>query len=230
MSARARSVGMAVAIVMVGLGASPAARADAGAGGAVGAYSSMPGDAGVGQTPAVADAGVPAEQPVASCTEHVPEGKARPELREQLPARGTSGYAAVLEVVVAHGKGETVGPDITRNGRASFAQLLSNVFDPNLVIGSGYQAQIIITDDGRSLSGLLVEESPDRVVLKLQGGKIETIPRQEIDEQTTSPLSLMPEDWDKQIPPDELIDLLEYITCEESPVDNHTRRIPGTPR
>ena len=42
-----------------------------------------------------------------------------------------------------HGEGEDVGPDITGNGRTIFEQLLSNVFDPSLVIGAGYQG-----DDG----------------------------------------------------------------------------------
>ena len=35
-----------------------------------------------------------------------------------------------------YGEGQDVGPDITLNGRGSFEQLLSNVFDPSLVIGA----------------------------------------------------------------------------------------------
>src|SRR5262249_40397701 len=33
-----------------------------------------------------------------------------------------------------HGEGAEVGPDLTGNGRSDFEQLLSNVFDPSLVI------------------------------------------------------------------------------------------------
>ncbi|HZY89408.1 MAG TPA: PVC-type heme-binding CxxCH protein, partial [Gemmataceae bacterium] len=39
-----------------------------------------------------------------------------------------------------YGEGQDVGPDLTGNGRASFEQLVSNVFDPSLVIGAAYQA------------------------------------------------------------------------------------------
>ena len=74
-----------------------------------------------------------------------------------------------------YGEGQDVGPDITSNGRASFDQLLSNVFDPSLVIGAGYQARIVTTTDGRVLTGLLAENNAQRIVLKLQGGKTETI-------------------------------------------------------
>src|SRR5207253_10036168 len=40
-----------------------------------------------------------------------------------------------------YGQGQDVGPDITANGRASYEQLLSNVFDRSLVIGAAAQAQ-----------------------------------------------------------------------------------------
>ncbi len=60
------------------------------------------------------DAGVGDAGPIlveGTCTEHVPAGKARPKLRETFPTRGLAGYALTLEVVVEHGKGETVLPD-----------------------------------------------------------------------------------------------------------------------
>jgi putative heme-binding domain-containing protein len=128
-----------------------------------------------------------------------------------------------------YGEGEQVGPDITRNGRASFEQLLSNVFDPNLVIGSGYQAQLVITADGRSLSGLLVSESAERVVLKLQGGKEEAIARDQIEEMVTSPLSLMPEGWEKQLSEQEVVDLLHFLTLDGPPEQPQSKRLPDTP-
>ncbi|HEY2147326.1 MAG TPA: dehydrogenase, partial [Pirellulales bacterium] len=96
-----------------------------------------------------------------------------------------------------YGEGQDVGPDITSNGRASFDQLLSNVLDPSLVIGAGYQARLVITTDGRSLTGLLAEDSLQRIVLKEQGGKLDTIPRSEVDSITVSKLSLMPEGLEK---------------------------------
>ena len=126
-----------------------------------------------------------------------------------------------------YGEGQDVGPEITLNGRGSYEQLLSNVFDPSLVIGTAYQGTTVATTDGRVLSGLLVEQSPQRVVLKLQGGKTETIPRGQVDELKVSPLSLMPEDLDKQLKPQELADLFAYITLDRPPGDPNARPIPG---
>ncbi len=61
-----------------------------------------------------------------------------------------------------YGEGQDVGPDITANGRNDFDQLLSNVFDPSLVIGPGYQATTVATIDGRVLTGLLAEDGKER--------------------------------------------------------------------
>lgn len=52
----------------------------------------------------------PALAPGETCREHVPSGKDRPKLTEQVPARATSGHAFSLVLTLEHGKGETVLP------------------------------------------------------------------------------------------------------------------------
>jgi putative membrane-bound dehydrogenase-like protein len=126
-----------------------------------------------------------------------------------------------------YGEGQEVGPEITLNGRGSFEQLLSNVFDPSLVIGTSYQGTTVATSDGRVLTGLVVEDSPRRVVLKMQGGKDETVPQAEVEEMKVSPLSLMPEDLEKQLKPQELADLFAFLTLDRRPDDPQARPIPG---
>jgi putative heme-binding domain-containing protein len=126
-----------------------------------------------------------------------------------------------------YGEGQEVGPDITVNGRSSFEQLLSNVFDPSLVIGASYQARTVVTNGGRVVAGLVAEESDQRVVLKLQGGKQEVIPRNDIEEMKTSELSLMPEDVEKTLKPQEIADLFAFITLDKPPTDPNARQLPG---
>ncbi len=129
-----------------------------------------------------------------------------------------------------HGEGAEVGPDITSNGRSDFEQLLSNVFDPSLVIGLGYRQTNVVTARGQVVNGLLVEDSPQRVVLKTQGGKIETIARGDVESVTTSPLSYMPEDVERQLSPQEIADLFALLVLDRPPSDPAARKIPGTPR
>jgi putative heme-binding domain-containing protein len=129
-----------------------------------------------------------------------------------------------------HGEGQAVGPDITVNGRSDFDQLLSNVFDPSLVIGAAYQATTVSTKKGQFITGLVVEDNAERVVLKLQGGRQEAIPRSEIEEVVVSPVSLMPEDLEKQLKPQEIADLFAFLTLDKPPTDPTARKIPGAPK
>ncbi len=126
-----------------------------------------------------------------------------------------------------HGEGHDVGPDITLNGRNSYPQLLSNVFDPSLVIGSAYQARSVVTTDGRALTGLLAEEGPEHIVLKMQGGKLERLSKAQIDEMEISKLSMMPEGVEKQLRPHEIADLFALLTLDKPPSDPTAKRLAG---
>lgn len=148
--------------------------------------------------------------------------------RQGNPHRGIEAYNKLCgQCHKLHGQGQEVGPEITVNGRGSLEQLLSNVFDPSLVIGKDYQAVNVLTMDGRVLSGLLVEDSDSRVVLKMQGGKQETIARDDVDTMKLSDTSLMPEGVEKQLTPEEIIDLFAYLTLTKPPQDPAAELIAG---
>jgi putative heme-binding domain-containing protein len=155
-------------------------------------------------------------------------------IREQI--RHTSGDPFRGEVVFKalcaqchkiYGEGHEVGPDLTANGRSNFDQLLSNIFDPNLVIGSAYQLYTVIDSDGRSISGLLVEDNNQRITLKLQGGKTETVSRDNIEEVIVSQLSMMPEDVEKQFSAQQIADLFAFLTLDKHPREASAKRLPG---
>src|ERR1700722_9826716 len=62
----------------------------------------------------------------------------------------------------------TVGPDLTGAGRENLDAILTNVLDPSLVIGAPYLVYVAKTKSGDTYSGILVEKSERRVVLKDQ--------------------------------------------------------------
>jgi putative heme-binding domain-containing protein len=130
---------------------------------------------------------------------------------------------------VLHDRGYEVGPALTNNGRGSYSQLLSNVLDPSLVIGNAYQAYTVLTTDGRVITGLVAEDSPEKIVLKIQGGKLETIPREEVEEAKLSTKSLMPEGLESQMTPQEIADLFALLTLEKAPGNQPNALIPETP-
>jgi putative membrane-bound dehydrogenase-like protein len=109
------------------------------------------------------------------------------------------------------GKGVEVGPKLDENGRTGVPLLVSNILDPSLVIGKDYQARLLLMEDGRSLTGLVVEDSPTRIVLKVAGDKREVAPKDQIEKMKVSDVSLMPEQLEKQMTPQEFRDLIAFL-------------------
>ena len=75
-----------------------------------------------------------------------------------------------------------------------------------------------------------VEETDTQVVLKVQGGKLETIPRSEIDAYKVSELSMMPEQLEKQLTAQEMADLFAYLALDKPPTDPSAKLLNGAPR
>ena len=113
-----------------------------------------------------------------------------------------------------YGEGADVGPDLTGVGRSSLDALLSNVIDPNQVIGKGYENVLIETKDGRSLSGRLVESTDSRVKLLAAGPKEEIVARADIESMRTSELSVMPEGLE-QMPDADFRNLILFVLKQD---------------
>ncbi|HAN96838.1 MAG TPA: dehydrogenase [Planctomycetaceae bacterium] len=126
-----------------------------------------------------------------------------------------------------YGRGAEVGPDLTGNGRGSFDQLLSNALDPSLVIGASYQATLVETEDGQVVTGLVMQETPDRLVLRTQGDVVVEQPRETILAQRRSELSLMPENLETSLQEQELRDLFALLTLDGPAGEAASSRIPG---
>lgn len=146
-------------------------------------------------------------------------------------ARGIAVYDRICgQCHQMHDRGFEVGPNITRNGRGSFEQLLVSVFDPSSVIGEAYKSVTVLTQDGRVLNGIVAEQSDQRIILKLQGGKEEIVPTAMIDEVKQNPQSLMPEGLEQQMTRAELADLFALLTLEQPPGTRENSTISGTPQ
>jgi putative heme-binding domain-containing protein len=128
-----------------------------------------------------------------------------------------------------YGEGQAVGPDLTSNGRGSFDQVLASVFDPSLVIGAAYQTTTVVTESGRSLTGLVVEDSDRRIVLRLPGGGQEVVPRIDVKSTRIGRLSMMPEGIETLLDRKDLADLFAFLSLDRPPDDPRARPIPGAP-
>ncbi|XXY53025.1 hypothetical protein WME91_18020 [Sorangium sp. So ce269] len=110
----------------------------------------------------------------ASCAEHVPPGATRPQIQETFPRNGFSGYAAHLEVTVAHGKGETVLPEgfkVQGDSDAARALEKAGFILPEADAGAGPTSTTTATDTGATTKLLIpfvpLPKEPGRTVLQL---------------------------------------------------------------
>jgi putative heme-binding domain-containing protein len=107
--------------------------------------------------------------------------------------------------------GGKVGPDITGANRADLNYLLENVLDPNAVIPNEYRTTEIETKDGRSLTGI-VKVMGDKTIMLQTANELLTIPRDEIESQRQTELSMMPEGLLATLNDQEVRDLIYYVT------------------
>jgi putative heme-binding domain-containing protein len=107
-------------------------------------------------------------------------------------------------------EGKQIGPELTGSNRANLDYLLENVLDPSAVVGKDYQMTVVVTDDGRTISGILKEENDTAVTLQTPTDLV-TIPKSEIEDRKLSSLSLMPDGQFKQLPADDVRDLVAYL-------------------
>ena len=113
-----------------------------------------------------------------------------------------------------HGKGLTIGPDLSGAERKNRDLLIRNIVDPSSVIREQYLTHTAATTDGRVLSGLLAESNAETITLLDAKNKRTVLNRKDLDELQESPVSLMPEKLLDTLTDQQLRDLFAYLQSE----------------
>ncbi len=108
------------------------------------------------------------------------------------------------------GTGESIGPDLTGSQRMNLDYLLQNLVDPSASVARDYQMQVIVTDSGRVLTGLVLAETDQSLTLATVNEKV-IVPRQEIESRTPSDVSMMPDGLLRQLSEVDLRNLIRYL-------------------
>ena len=111
----------------------------------------------------------------------------------------------------AGGVGMDVGPSLADVKVKPPEGLLSDILDPNRMFEARWTAYQIDTKDGRSLAGLIANETADAVEVVMMGGLRETLSRGAIKEMKSLDRSLMPLGLEAGITKDQMTDLLAFL-------------------
>jgi putative heme-binding domain-containing protein len=138
------------------------------------------------------------------------------QMAANLKSPGDPGRGRVLferrSCARCHGGRKALGPDLAGAAkRFSTHDLLASIVNPDQNVSSRYRTTMIVTDEGKIHTGLIVYHSVDGLILRDAENKTWRFEASEIEMQRQLPNSLMPAGLLKDITSEELADLLAYL-------------------
>jgi putative membrane-bound dehydrogenase-like protein len=128
------------------------------------------------------------------------------------PAEGKKLFTQVCAIChKLFGEGNTIGPELTGADRKNTEWLLTQIVDPNGFIRPEYVNHNVEMKDGRSLAGLIVEQSDNALTLLDAQNQRTVLNRAETKEVNASSTSLMPEGLIEPLTPQQVRDLFSYL-------------------
>ena len=109
------------------------------------------------------------------------------------------------------GVGHEIGPNLASMKSRGAEAILVNVLDPNREVNPLYVNYVCVTEDGRTMTGMLAAETATSVTLRRAEGAEDTVLRSDIEELRSLGQSVMPEGLEKQVAPQAMADLITYL-------------------
>jgi putative heme-binding domain-containing protein len=136
-------------------------------------------------------------------------------------ARGKELFAGVGTCAKCHkvrGEGKDVGPDLSEIGSKLLKEAMYvSILDPSAGVSVNFETWLARMLDGTTLSGVLVSQTDDAIELKTAEAIVHRLKRDDLEGLKKQTISLMPADLQKQLQPQDLVDVVEYLTTLKKP-------------
>jgi putative membrane-bound dehydrogenase-like protein len=110
-------------------------------------------------------------------------------------------------------KGGHIGPDLTNIGKIRAERdLLEAILFPSASFVRSFEPIQIVTKSGKAYNGLVKKDAADEVVLVTSATETVRVPRDQIEEMRPGTVSVMPAGLDKQLTPQDLADLVAFLS------------------
>ncbi len=111
--------------------------------------------------------------------------------------------------------GQVFGPDLAKlDPPRTKPELLRDMLDPSVRIDDKYRSQIFSTDEGKTITGMVVEET-DAVVRVIENpllaADVIALPKSHITERARATASIMPKGVLDRLSREEILDLIAYV-------------------
>ena len=109
-----------------------------------------------------------------------------------------------------HGKGETIGPDLSNLIHRDYASVLRDITLPSFAINPDHLTYIVQLKDGRTLTGSLQSVGP-KLRIGDQKGVITVVDREDVESMKASAVSTMPEGLPQLLGPERMKHLMTFL-------------------
>jgi putative heme-binding domain-containing protein len=109
------------------------------------------------------------------------------------------------------GKGAKVGPQLDGIGIRGIDRLLEDILDPNRNVDQAFRATTLALKNGQSVTGLLLREEGEVLVMADAKGKEVRVPKKDVEERAVSQLSPMPANLADEIAEADFNHLLAFL-------------------
>ena len=121
-----------------------------------------------------------------------------------------------------NGVGQELGPDLTKLEAKMYqpSELLKHMLEPSLKIDAKYKTYAFNLTSGKSISGMILEETKDKVLVienPLASKEPKTILVGDIESRKESASSIMPKGLLDKMTKEEILDLIAYIMAKGDP-------------
>ena len=122
------------------------------------------------------------------------------------------------------GQGAKIGPGLDGVGLRGLDRLVEDTLDPSRNVDQAFRTTLINTTGGNVVTGLLLREEGEVLVLADAQGKEVRLPRNEVEERSVSKLSPMPANVADLIPEGDYYNLLGFLLGTKAESGSSGRR------
>ena len=152
-------------------------------------------------------------------TRRGPPGTHRAVRRTGDAARGPAAFrkAGCVQCHRVDNEGVDFGPALSDIGnKLAKDGLYTAILDPSASVEHSYQGVGVSTFDGTRLAGFVVSETDRELALKVPGGIVMTLAKDDIDQREKLERSLMPQWLQAALSAGELVDLIEWLASRKA--------------
>jgi putative heme-binding domain-containing protein len=112
-------------------------------------------------------------------------------------------------------QGGSLAPNLDGVAARGTERIAEDILDPSRNVDGAFRQTVIETNDGRTIGGLNLRETPDGLTLTEASGADVRVARSEVKRTSTSPVSLMPSTFETVLSEHDFANLISYLTSSE---------------